>query len=571
VLALSLSAALITPALSALVASSPQPSALVLDLNRVPLFERVERAHVSSSPKANDLKSGSALPYSFAEFALIVYLLGAATVLGRTLGSQWKARKLARQGQPFLHGVVLSEAVDVPAVVGITSPTILLPLAAQAWSTQRMNTVLLHERAHIQQRDGLALLVARLACALYWPLPLVWIVARCLRRECELAADERVVRAGVAASTYANELIAVARTALRPTPAAAFGMASELENRVRALLTTPALPWTRLRFSLTWLLSLTVTVLTCSIRDNPSIAKAEATARTDPRLQAIVKEEAERARSDWSAESVVAVVMDPRTGSVLASFGDVDRPVVPGSTMKPFAVAAALEAKAIQADGSFHCETSPRRYGKRTLQDGTAVERVDLGGLLAMSSNVCTSRVYDKLGGARLLEALQRLHFGERPGALPASLADGSFEGALVATGVGVSASPLQLAAGYASLATGEYRSPSSAGDRSAPERVMSEQTAHTLRDLLAQVVYSATGTGRAAAVPGVRVIGKTGTSELAHVASDATYASFAGLAPAAAPELAVYVGITRPRGAATGGKAAAPVFARIVRRALGR
>jgi beta-lactamase regulating signal transducer with metallopeptidase domain len=104
-----------------------------------------------------------------------------------------------------------SEDCAGPMTWGVMRPVVMLPWSALRWTPARLNTVLRHELAHVRRRDGLAQAVATLACALYWPNPLVWRAARTLRREAEVAADDAVLASGLRPSDYATELLELAK------------------------------------------------------------------------------------------------------------------------------------------------------------------------------------------------------------------------------------------------------------------------------------------------------------------------------------------------------------------------
>src|SRR5205823_7470003 len=108
------------------------------------------------------------------------------------------------------------------------------------WPEHRQRAVLLHELAHVQRADWLALMLAQVTCALYWFHPLVWWAARRLRVESERACDDRVLTAGVKASDYATHLLEVVRMmkATRVSLRAAVTMAHRplIEERLRAIL-----------------------------------------------------------------------------------------------------------------------------------------------------------------------------------------------------------------------------------------------------------------------------------------------------------------------------------------------
>ncbi len=104
----------------------------------------------------------------------------------------------------------LSERDVGPIAWGLFQPIILLPESATDWPRDRLHSVLLHELAHIRRRDWAIQALSHLVCALYWPNPLVWIGAKNLRREAEIAADDAVIVSGVRPSSYAGELLELA-------------------------------------------------------------------------------------------------------------------------------------------------------------------------------------------------------------------------------------------------------------------------------------------------------------------------------------------------------------------------
>ncbi|MDE2265509.1 MAG: M56 family metallopeptidase [Alphaproteobacteria bacterium] len=128
-----------------------------------------------------------------------------------------------------------------PITWGFFRPVVLLPKVAVLWPCERLEAVLLHEVAHVRRYDSLTQALSLLACALYWPNPLVWLAARALRREAEIAADDAVIRSGVKASSYAEELLRLAaefrpqRTSLSDMQLSMAGR-SALEARVKSIL-----------------------------------------------------------------------------------------------------------------------------------------------------------------------------------------------------------------------------------------------------------------------------------------------------------------------------------------------
>jgi len=176
--------------------------------------------------------------------------------------------------------------------------------------------------------------------------------------------------------------------------------------------------------------------------------------------------------------------------------------------------------------------------------------------LVSRSSNVGFAQIFDRLGAPRSRSALERFHF-----TVPANLANaapGDWDGALSAIGVTMNATPRQVTRAYATLANGG-------------EGVVKAETAARVGALLEGVVSSENGTGKKAALAGVRVAGKTGTSEWTGPdGAQRTYASFVGYVPADRPRYVIFVGVESPKGeAVSGGEAAAPVFARVAAKAL--
>jgi TonB family protein len=122
---------------------------------------------------------------------------------------------------------------------GVRRPVILLPKDAEGWTAERRWVVLAHELLHVQRADYSLWMLARLACALYWFHPLVWLAAARLRKEAEQACDDGVLRLGAEAPAYAEHLVSLARgwsLATVEMSAMAMAQSSHLESRVRALL-----------------------------------------------------------------------------------------------------------------------------------------------------------------------------------------------------------------------------------------------------------------------------------------------------------------------------------------------
>ncbi len=187
--------------------------------------------------------------------ALRVYLSVAAFLLLWLAFGVVRLRRLANRAEVWLDGtarmneiaqqanirrsalVVLSRDVAVPLTFGFRRSTIVVPYAAQEWSAEELTRALRHELEHVRREDWMMQLVARVACALYWPHPLVWPAWRRFCLEAERACDDAVIGSSEPAA-YAGQLVSLARNLRRFSTVPALGMASrsKLAQRVDAIL-----------------------------------------------------------------------------------------------------------------------------------------------------------------------------------------------------------------------------------------------------------------------------------------------------------------------------------------------
>jgi cell division protein FtsI (penicillin-binding protein 3) len=324
----------------------------------------------------------------------------------------------------------------------------------------------------------------------------------------------------------------------------------------------------------------------------------------DMRLQYLAYRELKAAIQQHRAKSGSVVVIDVETGEVLAmvnqpTFNPNDRAqykpsgyknravtdlVEPGSTIKPFIIAAALASGKFNKDSIVDTSPGMVKVGIKVIEDKNNLGAIDMGTALARSSNVAMTRIALALGPETLHGNLSRLGFGRvttsgYPGESAGLLTQFNhwrpITTATVSYGYGFSATPLQIAQAYATLGGSGIRRPISfikvdqpvAGDRVLPETVSRDVV-----DMMRAVV-SSSGTGRRAAIPGYTVSGKTGTAWKASAGGYSTnrYLSvFAGVAPASNPRLATVVVIDEPgAGLYYGGDVAAPVFGKVVGGAL--
>jgi cell division protein FtsI (penicillin-binding protein 3) len=324
----------------------------------------------------------------------------------------------------------------------------------------------------------------------------------------------------------------------------------------------------------------------------------------DRRLQFLAYRELKRAVRTHRAVSASAVVLDVTTGEVLAmvnqpaynpnaNLGDkvstrrnraITDVMEPGSTVKPFVVAAAMEAGLVSPTTPIDTSPGTLRVGRDRVKDVRNYGLLDTTGVITKSSNVGVVKLAMRMDKAVLWQLYDRLGFGrptqiEFPGEVAGRLRHfeswRQFEHATLAFGYGLSVTSLQLAQSYAVLAANGIKRPVTLLRRDeVPEgtRVLSAATAGKVRAMM-ETVVSAQGTAKRAAIDGYKVAGKTGTAKKAvrgGYASRRYQAVFAGIAPASKPRFVMVVMVDEPRGKHYyGGRVAAPVFASVMAGAL--
>lgn len=324
----------------------------------------------------------------------------------------------------------------------------------------------------------------------------------------------------------------------------------------------------------------------------------------DMRIQYLAYEALSQAVASQQAVSGSVVVVDAKTGGVLAVANQPsynpnvrsdlkaslyrNRAITdlfePGSAFKPFVIAAALASGRWTPESTVDTGNGTWTVGGYTIHDDVSLGTIDLTTLLEKSSNVGAAKVALSLPSDYLYRILSGFGFGRAagggfPGAAQGRLAYyGEWhpvEQAAISRGYGVSVTALELAQAYLALAdNGVFRpvsfvknSPEPNGVRVVPPRIAAE-----VREMLTTVV-SDQGTGYRAQIPNYRVAGKTGTARLYHDGAyqDDRYNSvFVGMAPAADPKLVAVVVIRgASQGRYFGGQIAAPVFKQVMSGAL--
>lgn len=608
----------------------------------------VMQAAAGPGAVVDPMKSERRLPPG-AERIVLLFILGSLAALcwlgARWIGAWIAARQLMRTATP-LRSMVWSALLTeesrrlgltqrvrlyrierdiTPLTLGILRPLVLLPASAERWPEARRRMVLLHELAHVQRRDCLLQALAQVACVLHWFNPLAWLAQHLMRREREIATDDRVLATGVLPSAYAAQLLEVARGLGAGARLGGVAMAGRprLEGRVRRIL-DPRADHRGLgrRFQIgACVVTLAVLLPLGALRgwaaqpgDSAAGQRAserlteQATAHftkllgqkpaaveltVDPVAQALIEQELDALVKRYRPAGASIVALDPQTGAVLGlgSRGAEGRNLAteqayePASTLKVFTVAAALDTGAVQAKQSFSCESGALSSSGTPIRDVTPAGTLSIEDILVKSSNVGAMKIYRALGKERLVSALSRLHFGERPPVqLPASTGSAArtdwseAQAETAALGHHLLATPLQVAAAFAAVANqGVYTAPTVTRKvlgpggvvlwqhAPRPEIVMRPATASAVLAMLEGVVQRDDGTGPNARISGYRVAGKTGTGE--HTGF------FVGAVPASRPKLVLFVAVDTPQGveSTSGNQVAAPSFRRIAEQLLPR
>ncbi len=335
----------------------------------------------------------------------------------------------------------------------------------------------------------------------------------------------------------------------------------------------------------------------------------------DRNIQYIAENALQEAVTRFSARSGMAIVMAPKRGAVLAlaqcprfnpnAFASYDKglwrnraitdPFEPGSTMKIFSAAAAIESGICTSNTIFFCENGSYRIGKHTVHDTHGHDWLSLQQIVKYSSNIGAVKVGQRIGPQFLYTVLRNFGFGQKtgidcPGETAGSLSSwkkwSGIDAGAIAFGQGMAVSAMQLAAAVSAIANdGILMKPYVVQAVTDPNgrlvkntvpqkvrQVVSPETARTVRRIMGTVTTTG-GTGEQAALEGYTVCGKTGTAQ--KVDHNGTYAkgkyvaSFVGFVPARAPKLTILVVIDEPEKQHYGGIVSAPVFRTIAEESL--
>lgn len=335
----------------------------------------------------------------------------------------------------------------------------------------------------------------------------------------------------------------------------------------------------------------------------------------DQTVQFIAERTLEDTVTEFDADSGIAIVMEPKSGALLAiaqypffnpnayrEFKSanwrnraITDAIEPGSTLKIFSATAAIEFGDSSPNTIFFCENGAYRIGRKVVRDVSAHGWLSLQQIVKYSSNIGAIKISEIVGAKHLFNTLMNFGFGAKtgidsPGESPGALSNyrrwTRMDTSAISFGHGMAASPLQLVTAVSAIANkGVLMKPylvAAVTDQNnqtvqsfAPHvvrRVVSESTARKVATILKTVVAEG-GTGSQAALQGFSVGGKTGTAK--KIGPDGTYsdndylASFVGFTPVDNPAITVLVIINEPRKQYYGGVVAAPAFRRIAQETL--
>ncbi len=346
-----------------------------------------------------------------------------------------------------------------------------------------------------------------------------------------------------------------------------------------------------------------------------SVSKGNSLTLTiDAEIQSIVDEELEKAYKKYNAKSVFAGMLNARTGEILAlsqapgiNFNKplkvghkftgnqlIESVFEPGSIFKPIVAAVALELGFVNHNELFDCENGSFKFGRRRIRDVHPNDFLTLEDIVIRSSNIGMSKIGMRLGKRVLHNSIREFGFGEKinfglPGETPGILRKyqkwADIDVATHSFGQGLAVTGLQLLRSYAVLVNGglmpEVQIFKKSNIRDMPrKRVISENIANYMRNVLVKVVEDEHGTGSNAKIENIVIGGKTGTAQKAMengkgYKKDKYISSFMGFADAKSfgleDEIVLLVSVDEANtDSIYGGTLAAPVFKQIIERSLG-
>ncbi len=338
----------------------------------------------------------------------------------------------------------------------------------------------------------------------------------------------------------------------------------------------------------------------------------------DQQLQYKLAQELDGTVRQFKADSALGIILDVNTSEVIAMgnypFFDANMALKtpararrnksvtdsfePGSTFKPFTIAAALEENLISPNDEYDCKMGSIKVDGHTISEAEGREfgKLTVIDILAKSSNICISKIALKIKDQVFREYIDLFGFGHKTdvdfwgesyGILPKTPWK-KVKSSTIAFGHGISVTPIQIANAYAMLANGgilnqpyilrhvldsEGNTITDNTKNRSPKRVLSKKTAKKIK-LMLMAATSKDGTGAKARVIGYHVAGKTGTAQKVSpdgkgYLKDEHISSFAGFVPANDPKFVIYIAVDNPKIKYFGSEVAAPIFSKLAYQAL--
>ena len=334
----------------------------------------------------------------------------------------------------------------------------------------------------------------------------------------------------------------------------------------------------------------------------------------DKKIQHIAETALKKGVEKYSAENGKAIVMDPETGEILAMAQypffnpnaywkyqprtwynrHVFDAFEPGSIMKIFLVAGAIESEYCTPNSIFYCKNGSYQIGPVTIHDTKAYKWLQVTDIIKYSSNIGATRIAEVVGNKPFYKILRGFGFGEKTGIDVSIETTGllrkpsqwtKIDASNISFGQGLSASSIQIVTAASAIANnGELLKPSLvkkvvsgngrtlySSEKTVRKKILSDNTASIIRQMMKTTVED--GTGKNAKPQGYTVGGKTGTSQkldkTGKYSRKKYLATFLGVAPADKPKIVVLVAIDEPKNKYYGGIVAAPVFKEIVSKSL--
>lgn len=534
---------------------------------------------------------------SYRQLFYIIFCLLILIRAYRIVSSMKNLRALLKEAVPFRTAgklvIKVSHHCHIPFSVYLFNKAyILLPISLLS-SAKNVSIAIAHEGQHHRNGDCVWAYFTEALRIVFFGNPGITRWCQTLNELQELSCDETLVsRPKISAHEYGLCLLKVVQAVSQYQPhrqefACTIGMALNKENEDCAFIIRRISMLTKYPLNVSKPLLLGITFVGCSILApicaaystmgmlaNPTKKEVD-TSHLDPKMQQIATQEIAAAVSKYHAKSGVIAIADPTTGHIIA-FAETNnkqansswksRVFSPGSIIKPFIAAAAIDTNSSSESKTYECQSSYRIDGQTFTNYSNDTKTASLTEALSKSINTCFIKVAQDAGPTVIRSKLSEFGFDMTSWWQP-NRSD-NLQLAEVSVGENIPVTVDSLTKSFAILANKGHRFASNNA------AVISEKTAGSVTHMLEKAVQH--GTGKLAIIPGVSVAGKTGTVTGKNTAGQTQQlALFAGFTPANAPHYVMLIiiedGNIRKNDniSATGGALAAPIFHNVVLKSL--